>query len=38
MNRPKKSLRYWLKNPESNLHFCFNTEIGLHLKYWIKRK
>ena len=38
LNRPKKSLRYWLKNPESNLHFCFNTEIGLHLKYWIKRK
>ena len=38
LNRPKKSLRYWLKNPESNLYFCFNTEIGLHLKYWIKRK
>ena len=38
LNHPKKRLYFWLNNPDTNLHFCFNLGIGLHFKYWIKRK
>jgi len=38
MSRPKKSLHFMIKNPDTNLHFNINPEYRLHLLNLMKRK